>query len=89
MSVPKNSPGGNETSGKPASPKPLGSSGTHRPLLQGPIKARSGGPGQTWLNLTRKDVEARQEKYSQHPATSSGSFWQKLTGLFTKSNKSG
>jgi len=60
------------------------------------VKNRRAGPGQTWFNLTRQDVENMsweqlQKKadtnHQQPAATDQGSLWQNLANLFRRSGK--
>jgi len=57
------------------------------PLLKS-VKAVRGGPGMTWVNLTRKEVEEKFNHYrQQQKATNPKSLWQRLISLFGKSRK--
>jgi hypothetical protein len=66
----------------------------HSPLT--PVAKRHVGPGQTWFNLTRQDVEkmSREQlqekalsKHEQLAATEGRSLWQRFASLFRGSDK--
>ena len=67
-----------------------------RPSLGVTFTKRDGGPGQTWFNLTRQDVEkmSREQlqekavkKHQQLAATEGRSLWQRFASLFRGSDK--
>jgi len=93
MSVPKKSFLGRPA---PATARAPSASPASRPSPQPAVTTRNPGPGQTWFNLTRKDVERMSweqlgektgKSYQQPPGSAGRSLWQKLVGLFIRSNK--
>jgi hypothetical protein len=89
MSVPKKFFQGKQPPTKAYLPTgPAKPGADHSPLLQG-VKAKRAGPGMTWINLTRKDVEEKIKRYrQQHAATNQGSLWQRLSNAFRRAGKS-
>ncbi len=73
MSDSKKSPTRQENAAKVAPPKP--SAGRHETnphqtqSLRGVVKKASRGPGQTWLNLTKRDVEEYRKAHSHDSET--------------------
>ena len=58
-------------------------------LLKGVKAVQHAGPGMTWINLSRKDVEEGMRKYGQQQATTDHvSLWRRLANAFGKSRKS-
>ncbi|MGC2324529.1 MAG: hypothetical protein WA463_17985 [Terriglobales bacterium] len=95
MSIPKKS----FTERQPlatAHPPGAAASPATRPSPRLAVKTRNPGPGQTWFNLTRRDIEKMsweqlQKKadtsHQQSAATDQGSLWQRLASLFRRSDK--
>jgi hypothetical protein len=97
MSVPKKSFTGKQPPPTGHPPRAPASPATqHASPLTG--TTRNAGPGQTWFNLTRQDVERmsweqlqkkKMSENSQQPAaTDQGSLWQRLASLFRRSKRS-
>ncbi len=64
MSIPKKSMVGGDSGRMPAAPhKPVNSSSLRVPVV------KTGGPGQSWINLTKEDVEEYKRTHPQ-PETS-------------------
>jgi len=85
MSVPKRSLTGKQP---PAKPDPPRNPATDHSLPQ--VRVERGGPGKSWFNLTRQDVEEKMGKYRQQQAAKNqGALWQRLASVFRKSSKTG
>ena len=85
MSVSKKSVMGKQPPAKPDAPA---SPAADHSLLQEIGKADAGGPGMTWINLTRQGVEEKMSRYrQQQAATHKGSLWQRLASMFRKSSQ--
>jgi len=89
MSVPKKSLTGKHPPTEAHSrPRPTNPGTDNSPLLKG-VKTMHAGPGMTWINLTRKDVEEKLSKYrQQQAATNQGSLWRRLANAIGKLRKS-
>jgi len=67
---------------------PINPGTKNSPVLKG-AKAVHVGPGMSWFNLTRKDVEEKMRTYRQPEATTDHvSLWRRLANAFGKLRKS-
>jgi len=88
MSVPKKSFQGKQPPTKAHPPTGPARPGADDSLLLQGVKAKRAGPGMTWINLTRKDVEEKLSEYRQrHAAKSQESLWGRLANAFRMSKK--
>lgn len=86
MSINKKSLVGPDPSGKFAA-APHGHSSTSHPVL-GEVKKVTRGPGQSWVNLTKSDVEEYAREHPQSGDKKAGpSFLAKLGSIFKRGPK--
>ena len=73
----------------PAKPDPPSNPASDRSPLGKIAKGDAGGPGRTWVNLTKEEVEEKLGRRRRHQVvTNQGSFWQRLAGVFRRSSNS-